>query len=567
MDYLILADFYRGPPEGSEGELLHLLYAQSRFPPLFPLLLAAVDAGGAAQHRAALLSCGIALLAVFASGWWVWREYRSPAAALTVVVALTLYPAYFLVNLYPVTEPLMMVLLALVFGVLAHDQGGPSSRLLAAALAGLLPLVRMAALPIIPVLIAWLLIHHRQHRRELGLLAAVALLPALAWQAYRTLLGAEMYTEHLSVAKILQQLGGWPDLLWLQAGRFWAAALENYRGDSGPLQHALLAVLTALAMSGWLRALRRRAAHAGFLALYLATIYIWPFPAEIGRLLVVVYPFAIAYACDAGMAATRRLMAMPAVPAQAASLVAVTLLLAALSGATVVRFVERATLPVPASLREDQREALYFIADTHGNALRIAHDFAAIRGLVAELHALVPRGNCVFMTPPQLVMLNARIPALDYPPGLADPEHGRQSLASCDYFILSAIASRQASYPPFYPWQALQGWTETVAMRDVSLDGRTSLAVELLKRSVSPAPAGEADGSAPAPSSVASPQAFGCVPGRMRSAARPRPPAADWMSEVADEAVGCRAVPASVLSQGGAPPGGDAVAGTLSERP
>jgi hypothetical protein len=497
MDYLILADFYRGPPSGNEGELLRVLYAQSRYPPIFPLLLAAVDAGGDAQHRAALLGSIIAVLAVFASAWWTYREYRSASTAIVVAVALTLYPAYFLLNLYPVTEPLMMALLAVVFALLAQDSRGPGARLLAAAIAGLLPLVRMAALPIIPVFIAWLLLHHRRERREVGLLVVVALLPTLAWQAYRSLLGAELYTEQIALGVILGELGGWPDLLWLQAGRFWDAALENFRGESAPAQQVLLGWLLVLALIGWLRALRRRAVHAGFLVVYLGMIYVWPYPAEIGRLLVVIHPLLIVYACVGASAIASRIAALPAPRAQPVSRTVVVLLLAALSGPAVMRFSERAALPVPAHVRQDQREALYFIADTNENAVRIAHDYAAIRELVSELGQRVPRGNCVFMTPPQLVMLNARVPASPYPPGLVDPEQGQAALAGCDYFVLSAIASRQANYPPFYPWQALQGWTETVTMREVSLDGRTSLAIELLRRKAPPP--GSVDGGAAAP--------------------------------------------------------------------
>lgn len=499
MDYLILADFYRGPPPGSEGELLRQLYAQSRYPPMFPLLLAAVDAGGDAQHRAALLCCLIAVLAVFASAWWTQREYRSATAALTVAVALTLYPAYFLLNLYPVTEPLMMALLALVFGLLARGDGGPRARLLAAALVGLLPLVRMAALPIIPAFMAWLLVHHQQNRREIGMLSVVAVLPALAWQAYRSLLGAELYTEQLSVALIVQQLGGWPDLIWLQAGRFWLAALENFRGELGPLQHLMLAALCVLALGGWLRALRQRAVHAGFIVVYLAMILIWPYPAEIGRLLIVIFPLGVAYACDGAVVIAGRFPVSPGWQRQAGPAAAIALLLGVLTVPTVLRFVERALLPVPAGVREDQREALFFVADSNENAVRIAHDYAAIRELVSELDQLVPRGNCVFMTPPQLVMLNARIPALPYPAALEDPGQGREVLAGCDFYVLSAIASRQANYPPFYPWQALQGWTETVALREVNLDGRTSLAVELLRRTRPSSSRNEPAEAAPTP--------------------------------------------------------------------
>jgi hypothetical protein len=116
------------------------------------------------------------------------------------------------------------------------------------------------------------------------------------------------------------------------------------------------------------------------------------------------------------------------------------------------------------------------------NSFPLSRNYAELARLTKSLPALVPPGECVYITPPQLAMLNSTIPAMGYPGGLAEAELGSAQLTRCNYFVLSTLSSRQANYPPFYPWQALQGWTEVVQSFEIEVDGRKALAAEMLRR-------------------------------------------------------------------------------------
>ena len=115
-DYLLYADFYRAQFAGQSPPEAVAFYRATRFPPLFPLVLAAFGGGtDDTLGRARIVSC-IITLGMFAMLWaWLRRETESPVAAATITLLVVLSPGLFLLVLNPVSEPLAMGMLWLTF--------------------------------------------------------------------------------------------------------------------------------------------------------------------------------------------------------------------------------------------------------------------------------------------------------------------------------------------------------------------------------------------------------------------------------------------------------------------
>lgn len=307
----------------------------TKYPPLFPLTLAAMMLGGASSWVSfklfAAFAVSAALVLVYA-----WAARRVGPLAGAAVALLTLMTGGWLqASRWILSEPLFLVLtfLALWAGEAGKDpraaspEAAPSEGerpvagvgargpwlavAVAAAILGFF--TRSAGLPLVVAIFLALLLVRRI--RATAVSALCFAVPGALWFLRARQGGAGAYqSEFWMVDPYQPELGtvGWLDL----PARVWAN-LRLYVGDVLPGEwwpgaqgsgRVLLGVaLVAFAVWGWAARMRRPTAAELFVPLYLGLILLWPVVWSGDRFTLPLYPLILVYAGETLVRAVGRL--------------------------------------------------------------------------------------------------------------------------------------------------------------------------------------------------------------------------------------------------------------------
>jgi hypothetical protein len=457
--YLMFADFYQAmagggsvPPDVAHG------YRSSRYPPLFPLLLALFDAGTDHPVRALWVTNATALLAGAVLWLWFRREFADRWLAAAAALAAVLTPAWLLWLLDPVSEPLLVLLPALV---------------------GLTPLARMAALPFVGSALLWLWRLPGLPMRVRVLATAAMVAPGLAWTGYRSLATpAESYASAVVGPGSRLELGD--PLAWL-VHEGWRV-IEGVGGlwhlPSAAATAVLALVVLGLAAAGCAARLRRNTLDAAYLPGYLGLVLLWPYPAETERLLIVVIPFLLVFAMEGARLLAAR---APARTARAAGAAVPALLLAG-AMPMLIQGAGRAAMPLDAELAAYKREPAFLTEPSAAWARVTPEVYLRLQRTIEAVPQVVPVQACVYAPSPYLVRYWGRRIALNYPRGLVDPEQARRELTACSYFLVGSTTTLQFDEPVLYPLDLIAGWTRPVIASYFEFGGERMLAAALLER-------------------------------------------------------------------------------------
>jgi hypothetical protein len=452
----------------------------SRFPPLFPAVLASFGVGEGDLHDAGLASCLLAAVSVLTVALWGMRDSSSNSGGFCLGLALALLPGFFLMNLYPAAEPLGMAMLYAAFLALAGRTTSKSEVITAAVLVGLAPLVRLAFLPI-TVAFAIFLVRFRNERSIVTSAAILAAGPSMAWLTLSSLLSTQSYADFISAELFRQHLTDLTTPAWSMPARIVDGLAANWHPLAGWPLFIAAAALSVAMLIGFAVRLRALKIDALFVAGYVPLILAWPFPFELPRLLLPVYPVLMVFLGEALKTAARsgvgpRLISMPH------GLTVASLIALALSAPAIGQFVRRALLPVPPELSSEAREPVFFTAESNEAALTAVEVIGRVRHLLIESRAHVGEGECVYATIPHVVRQQAMLVSYDYPAGLQGMPHDEALLWKCNFFLVSGFASAQLNLPPLYPLHSLQGWTVPVLSSEMEVGGELLPAAVLLKR-------------------------------------------------------------------------------------
>lgn len=478
MDYLFLADFYRAVFLGDAAVPAVPLYNLSRYPPLFPLLLAAIGAGVAHQQVASLASNGMAVLAVLATFAWVRAEGERPLTAMLMAAALLCLPYWIIVNLSPLAEPLALLLCVAAFALLAGPEPSYKRLVIAGVLIGLAPLARGALLPLPMAFVIWLALRRTlPWTRQLGLIALVWA-PMMVWMAQRAGTTSQSYFHFMTATQYIEVGILWPNAIWSQPLTLFRSFCIALGASSNLVAQASAAVLCALALAGLLIRLRTNRIDAWFLAGYVSLVLIWPFPQEYPRFLTVAFPCVLVCA----LTAIRAFVLAAGRPRWVAGTsLAVFYLMAALPG--VWSTASRALVPVPPELLGEKREPGFFLAGSNETALLMAEAWARGRFLLAQASEHVQPDECIYVLPYQVGALYTGRQVIPYPRGLTNSTRNAESeLSKCDWFFVGYWQSPSWGIPALYPLDAIRGWTEPVLVSNMETNGKTHLAAALLRR-------------------------------------------------------------------------------------
>lgn len=476
VDYLVFADWLRDRMEGAPAA--DWFYLQTRYPPLFPLALAAVGAGISHAAAAAWLTSALLVLGWLLASAWLARDC-GVRAGLLLAVPLVLNPGWLLAVLNPLSEPmfLCLLILALLQGQRVRDDGAGLA--VFAAIVSLAPLCRMAGFALVLAAAAWLTIRRPAPWPRLAAATVAMAAPGLLWSwvrgqypvvaAYSTDLVAALGAPGAGLAHLRQLVAAGVVLFDPRAG-----------GAGSPLLIALPPFFAGLALR-----LRERRLDALILLVYGGLVAVWPYPAESPRLLLVILPLLLVCTWQGLTWGIARFT--PASATVAASVVAGGLVAAGLP--FLVTAGSRAAMPVDAALLAAKRDARYLRARSDAEAAQILE----IRGrsdlAMDQTWAALPPGECVYTFFPQTLYAHApgvtAVP-MPYPriPGMPLLEQ----FSRCRYVFVTNTPSAQVGEPALYPLPEAASSTEPVFASFMEVNSRQILVAALLRLRDPPQP-------------------------------------------------------------------------------
>ncbi len=482
IDYLVLAEYYaryfRGEPAGYTLDY----FGQSRFPPLFPLLLASIGATPLNPFPALVATNLLTIAAIMAFAAWYLDQTRRVAVAALLALAGFVSAGQLLLQLNPMSEPLMQLLVGAILLQAARRPARGSSLLVLAAMVGVLPMARMAGVAMVAAFAIWMLRGDRTSGSQRLAGIAVAALPALAWIAYRSLLPIEeSYVDALTLERALAAFGGWSGLLAqpLQVLTGLAGAFAPEPGTFHLAAASLIVLLAAVALPSRLRA---NALDAWFVPIYAGLVAIWPYPAEMPRLMLVLVPVLVLQAWSGAAHLAKAAARSTFLEPHGLPLVAALIVLACIPGWW--HFVQRTRLPVAPALEPYRRSPAYFIAETDSLAIEGAESWARIVAMAAELPQVVPRADCVYTVFPAMIWVQSgqrtRVKALT--PKDADSHRSPETFTECRYFMAVNLRSLQSGVPPLFPLAVLRDQTSPVLYSEFEHREQRVVAAALIER-------------------------------------------------------------------------------------
>jgi len=438
--YLMMANHYA---HGNSGDPVYSDYATySRFPPLYPLLLAWSHAADN-FHLIHAVTTACLILALGALYAWLLVQGLSPSESALLAFLFALIPGTWLAALTVQSEYLYLFWSLLALCLLTAQERSKNPHLLyaagmAIAMAILTRSIGIALLPAFGLLLL------RAPRRNAILALLIAALPVLTWSLlHRSRAG---YTDAL--AQIYSRDG--LSTLKSQLVNELPALRQGFSGNFA-LQDSLRWLFDVLGLlclgATLLRAIRTKP-DAVYVVCNLAILLVWPYPEEAQRFLWVLVPLLIAQPI---LLATRPTTASYGSRGS-------QYLTAAAAAAILVGIIPACALASDryrAAFYTDLPESRFFVA-WYGQDQQHGWDVAtmqtAMMNSMRSIADSVPATDCVIATRPDLInYLGRRRSYLAPLNSIPDPWFLRRVLASGCHFVFG-MSTIDGRYPvPLFP--------------------------------------------------------------------------------------------------------------------
>jgi len=182
-------------------------------------------------------------------------------------------------------------------------------------------------------------------------------------------------------------------------------------------------------------------------------VVIWPYSAELPRLLGVLIPIVLVCAWEGWQTIwSHRLLAARAraVGGSLPAMLALALPLAA-SAETTSLVVRRALATEPADLRPYMRVAGYLLARSDAWAHVELEVEARVRYAIESLPQYVPDDDCVYSLSPMRTWVYGRRYSKRTPTEFHADQDARAQFPDCRYLLITLETTRQANEPPYFP--------------------------------------------------------------------------------------------------------------------
>jgi hypothetical protein len=285
----------------------------TKYPPVFPLLLAGLMAGGVRSWAGFKALAAVAtVLTSLAS--YLWAERRiGPVWAFGVSVLVSLSSAVVYYSHWILSDPLFVAFtLASLWALEGSDAGASRWTVVGIVAAGLAYFTRSAGLPLLVAVGGWLLLRRRW--KASGVAAVVLGVPLTLWLVRSRAAAGDYMSEFWLVnpydpAAGTVGVGGLMERLLANGEGYVGAHLPSGIVGGGGFAVTVLGVaVVALALTGWVRAARKSLGMTElFLPLYAGLILLWPEVWSGDRFALPLYPVLFMYAASTLRGLTRRM--------------------------------------------------------------------------------------------------------------------------------------------------------------------------------------------------------------------------------------------------------------------
>lgn len=450
--YLMMAAHYQ---PGLKADPVYTLAAVgSKYPPVYPLALAAM--GASELHRAHAATTSFLLLGLLTCYAWLRGERATRTEAVAVVLLFALLPGTWLTALLIQSEFLFLLLSIAALALMSHyrRRGRRESLLAAAIVVALASLTRTIGVTLfLPLLAtAW-----RAPRREALLVMVFSVLPFINWHLFHR--ATQGYSDELQGA-----YGGLGlDAVAHQFGRELAALRvgfgENFRPDRSLRSMADLLGLLCLACAAW--RLRRGRPDGLYLLASLAVLVVWPYPEEARRFLWVLLPVLLGQA----LLVLKTLLQPDETRSGGATLVKVTLAAGILGMALPAQsfLLQRSRAAAASPIPEAAHNALWYVPSV-ADAERWVGMQVVMIATLEQAGSVVPPSDCILATRPDIVNYFARRIST-YPPSPSIPDAqfpGQLRSIGCHYLFSIVATDPNRRLAPLYPLGRIPGEFDTV---------------------------------------------------------------------------------------------------------
>lgn len=281
--YLLIAQYLS--PWTAHSDVAAYFYANSLYPPLFPLALA-LFGGGQSLLAAHVITITFLLLAFIALHLWQRSLGISRTAATLTTLLFALLPGTYMQALSVLSENLYLLSSLGCLVSVGMFEASRRERWLwiAAVCVAAAVLTRSAGVSLLAAFLLYMILHRPRGSWRIVL---IAVLPIMLWKllgpqqapGYLSSL-ASKYGDDLSSA-VMRQFSLGIRMLWLGwTGNF----------TTGSVGIWMTAVVGVVGLLGTVWRIFHRKLDGIYAGIYICLIFIWPFPAEAKRLLFVIVP-------------------------------------------------------------------------------------------------------------------------------------------------------------------------------------------------------------------------------------------------------------------------------------
>ena len=290
--YLLMADYF-SPYHKALGESAAFIMETSQFPPLYPVLLAAVGATSKNILLAHVFTTSCFLGAVSIYVLLIIEDGVNKFTGVCLGLITLFLPASFIMILDLWSEPLYLLLTMCALYLVEKGNINNKNWFVAAFIIALLPLVRTVGITFVLAFLIFLQVNNVPNRYKYILISIV---PYFIWQLFSMrFVSPQSYSNVLSFFYQNNFLLVVQNLFSVQLQNLWSGWHECFDIDKNLWSGIVCAGILLLALITWVVRIHNKRIDSFYLLFYLLLIWLWPAPDHDMRFMFVVTPILLYY--------------------------------------------------------------------------------------------------------------------------------------------------------------------------------------------------------------------------------------------------------------------------------
>jgi hypothetical protein len=290
--YLLMADYF-SPYYSSLSQSSSFIMEASKFPPLYPMLLAIFGASSENILIAHVLTTSCFIGAVIMYIFWIGKDQKNKSIGLYLALILICLPASFLMNIDLWSEHLYLLFTMCALFFIEKANINTKYWLIAALFIGFLPIVRLVGITFVCAFFIYLHMHKVHYRYRYIL---VSIFPFLIWKA--SAMNFILPVTYGSIVAKFYQHDIWliiENLFFVQLQNLWDGWHECFDVQKNIWSGVISAVVLMMALPTWFLRIINKKIDSLYLLFYLMLIWLWPAPDHDMRFMFVIFPILLYY--------------------------------------------------------------------------------------------------------------------------------------------------------------------------------------------------------------------------------------------------------------------------------